>query len=100
MLCGGVTTYAPLKHHGAGPGKSVGIVGLGGLGHLGVMWAKALGADRVVVISRSSSKKEDAMKLGADELIATAEDPNWASRHMGTLDLIISTASSSTVSLF
>ncbi|KAM7211544.1 GroES (chaperonin 10)-like protein [Rhypophila decipiens] len=94
MLCGGVTTYAPLKFHGAGPGKTVGIIGLGGLGHFGVMWAKALGADKVVVVSRTSSKKEDALKMGADDFIATDEDEKWAKKHASTLDLIICTVSS------
>ncbi|KAL1841804.1 hypothetical protein VTJ49DRAFT_6557 [Mycothermus thermophilus] len=99
MLCGGVTTYAPLKHHGAGPGKTVGVVGLGGLGHFAILWAKALKADRVVAISRSSSKREDAFKLGADEYIATAEDENWAAKHASTLDIIICTVSSSPMPL-
>ncbi len=99
MLCGGVTTYAPLKHYGAGPGKRVGIIGLGGLGHFGVMWAKALGADQVVVISRTSAKKEDARNMGADEFIATAEDPKWARKHASTLDLIVCTVSSSSMPL-
>ncbi|KAL2185701.1 alcohol dehydrogenase-like protein [Thermothelomyces heterothallicus CBS 203.75] len=99
MLCAGVTTYSPLKHHGVGPGKTVGIVGLGGLGHFGVMWAKALKADKVVVISRSSSKKEDALKLGADEFIATDEDPDWTKEHASTLDVILSTVSSTSMPL-
>jgi D-arabinose 1-dehydrogenase-like Zn-dependent alcohol dehydrogenase len=99
MLCGGVTTYAPLKHHGAGPGKTVGIIGLGGLGHFGVMWAKALNADKVVVVSRTSAKKEDALKMGADDFIATAEDPAWAKHHASTLDIILCTVSSSSMPL-
>ncbi|KAK3938844.1 chaperonin 10-like protein [Diplogelasinospora grovesii] len=99
MFCGGVTTYAPLKHHGCGPGKTVGIIGLGGLGHFGVLWAKALGADKVVAISRSSRKKEDAFKLGATDFIATDEDADWAKMHSYTLDLIICTVSSSTMPL-
>ena len=70
-LCGGVTIYAPLRNNGCGPGKKVGIVGIGGIGHFGILFAKALGADEVVAISRSASKKEDAMKLGADKFIAT-----------------------------
>lgn len=97
MLCGGVTTYVPLRRHGAGPGKRVGILGLGGLGHMGVMWAKALGADHVVVISRKSNKKADALKMGADDFIATAEDPGWAKKHADSLDLIICTVGSSSV---
>jgi D-arabinose 1-dehydrogenase-like Zn-dependent alcohol dehydrogenase len=99
MLCGGVTTYTPLKHHGVGPGKTVGIIGLGGLGHFGVMWAKALKADKVVVISRTSAKKEDALKMGADEFVATAEDPDWAKNHASTLDVIVCTVSSSSMPL-
>ncbi|KAK4163055.1 hypothetical protein QBC43DRAFT_214010 [Cladorrhinum sp. PSN259] len=93
MLCGGVTTYAPLKFHGAGPGKTVGIVGLGGLGHFGVMWAKALGADRVVVISRSGAKREDAFKMGADQFIATSEEKDWASKYASTVDILLCTVS-------
>lgn len=94
MLCGGVTVYSPLKKHGAGPGKRVGIIGIGGLGHFGLIFAKALGSDKVVAVSRSSSKKDDAMKMGADEFIATAEDEDWAKKHSGTLDLILCTVSS------
>lgn len=97
MLCGGITVYSPLKHWGAGPGMNVGIVGLGGLGHFGVLFAKALGADRVVAISRSANKREDALKMGADEYIATADDPDWKTNHGWSLDLIISTISSSQV---
>lgn len=63
MLCGGVTLYSPLKRNGCGPGKKVGIIGLGGLGHFGVLYAKALGADRVVAISRKEEKREDALKV-------------------------------------
>ena len=94
MLCAGVTTYSPLKFHGVGPGKRVGVIGLGGLGHFGIMWAKALGAEHVVCISRSSSKKEDAMKMGATGFIATAEDPNWLANNKSSLDIILCTASS------
>ena len=94
MLCGGVTTFSPLLRNGAGPGKRVGIVGIGGLGHFGVLGAKALECDKVVAISRSSSKKQDAMKMGADDFIATDEDQDWATKHAGTLDLIICTVSS------
>jgi len=95
MLCGGVTVYSPLRKNGCGPGKKVGIVGLGGLGHFGVIFAKALGADKVVAISRSSSKKADALAMGADAYIATAEDKNWSRQHSRTLDLIVCTVSSS-----
>jgi D-arabinose 1-dehydrogenase-like Zn-dependent alcohol dehydrogenase len=91
MLCGGITAFSPLTQYGAGPGTRVGIIGLGGLGHFGVMGAKALGCTEIVAISRSSSKKEDALKMGATGFIATDEDRDWASKHAGTLDLIVST---------
>lgn len=68
LLCAGITTYSPLKHWNVGPGKKVGIVGIGGLGHMGVKLAKAMGA-HVVVITTSPSKVEDAKRLGADEVI-------------------------------
>lgn len=93
MLCGGVTVYNPLVANGAGPGKRVGVVGIGGLGHFAVMFAKALGADKVVAISRSSSKKEDAFKLGADQYIATGEDEEWWKTNADCVDIIISTVS-------
>ena len=93
MLCGGVTVYAPLVHNGCGPGKTVGIVGVGGLGHFGILFAKALGADKVVGISRRNSKKDDVLKLGADAYIATADEEDWAAKNTRTLDLIISTVS-------
>lgn len=99
MLCAGITTFSPLKQHGCGPGKTVGIVGVGGLGHFGILFAKALGADRVVAISRKDNKKDDALKLGADAFIATDDDPEWVQHHAGSLDLIVSTASSSKMPL-
>lgn len=99
MLCGGITVFAPLRRNGCGPGKRVGIVGVGGLGHFGVLFAKALGADRVVGISRRSDKKEDVLKLGADAYIATAEDKDWATKNAGTLDLIVSTVSNENMPL-
>ena len=94
MLCGGITTFAPLKKNGCGPGKKVGIVGVGGLGHFGILYAKALGADSVTAISRTSAKKDDALKLGADKYIATNDDADWPTRHARSLDLIVSTVSS------
>lgn len=94
MLCGGVTVWSPLKSNGCGPGKKVGIVGVGGLGHFGVMFAKALGADKVVGISRKNTKKEDVLKMGADEYISTDDDADWATHHANSLDLIVSTVSS------
>ena len=98
MLCAGITTYSPLKHYGCGPGKRVGIIGLGGLGHFAVLWAKALGADQVTAISRKASKRGDALDLGASAYIATDDDPDWISQNGRSLDLIVSTVSSSKVS--
>jgi alcohol dehydrogenase (NADP+) len=94
MLCAGITTYSPLKRNGCGPGKRVGIIGVGGLGHFGLLFAKALGASKVVAISRTSTKKEDATKMGADHFIATDESKDWMTKNAGTLDLIVSTVSS------
>ncbi|RFU25607.1 hypothetical protein B7463_g10725, partial [Scytalidium lignicola] len=93
MLCAGITVWNPLVQNGAGPGKKIGIVGIGGLGHFGLLWAKHLGCEKVVAISRSSSKKEEALKLGATEFIATEEDPDWVKTHSRSLDLIVSTVS-------
>lgn len=96
MLCGGVTMYRPLKVHGVKPGMSVGIVGVGGLGHYGVLFAKGMGA-KAIGISRRESKREEVMNLGADGYIATADEENWEKKHARTLDLIISTVASSKV---
>jgi alcohol dehydrogenase (NADP+) len=90
MLCAGITTYSPLVRNGAGPGKKVGIIGLGGLGHYGVLWAKALGAE-TWVISRTHSKEEDAKKMGADGFLATS-DKNWNESEKTTFDLLVCTA--------
>jgi len=94
MLCGGITTYAPLKDNGAGPTKRVAIVGVGGLGHFGLLWAKALGCKEITAISRSNAKKDDAMKMGATKFIATDEDKDWAKNNAGSIDIIVSTVSS------
>jgi len=84
-----------LVQHNAGPDTRVGIVGLGGLGHFGVLGAvKALKCKKVVVISRTSTKKADAMEMGATDFIATDEDEDWAQKHASTLDVIVSTVSS------
>lgn len=92
MLCAGITVYSPLKRFGAAPGKKVGVVGIGGLGHYAVMFAKALGAE-VWAISRSRAKEADARKMGADGFLATGEK-NWTSGHEMTFDLIVNTANS------
>ncbi|KAJ6166814.1 hypothetical protein N7470_002261 [Penicillium chermesinum] len=93
MLCAGLTAFSPLVRHGAGPGKKVGIVGLGGIGHYGIMFAKALGAE-TWAISRSRAKEADAKKLGADGYIATAEE-GWEKPHLTSFDLIVNCANSS-----
>ncbi|KAJ6782824.1 hypothetical protein PWT90_07010 [Aphanocladium album] len=94
MLCGGVTVYSPLKHWGVGPGKKVAIAGVGGLGHFAVIFAKALGADEVVGISRRASKRDEAIALGCDDYIATEDDKDWARHNANRFDVIISTVSS------
>lgn len=99
MMCGGITVYSPLKQNGCGPGKTVGVIGVGGLGHFAVLFAKALGADRVVGISRKAEKREDVLSLGADEYIATDEDKDWASKNRRSLDLIVCTVSSANMPL-
>ncbi|KAK5095896.1 hypothetical protein LTR70_003215 [Exophiala xenobiotica] len=94
MLCGGITAFSPLTQHGAGPDTKVGIIGIGGLGHFGILGAKALGCKTIVAISRTSAKKEDAMKMGATDFLATDEDSHWTRKARGSLDLIVSTVSS------
>ncbi|MET8921866.1 NAD(P)-dependent alcohol dehydrogenase [Streptomyces sp. NPDC004623] len=91
LLCAGITTYSPLKHWNAGPGKKVAVVGMGGLGHMGVKIAHALGAE-VTVLSQSLRKQEDGLKLGADHYYATS-DPKTFETLRGTFDIILSTVS-------
>ncbi|TWV25595.1 NAD(P)-dependent alcohol dehydrogenase [Streptomyces misionensis] len=91
LLCAGITTYSPLKHWNAGPGKKVAVVGFGGLGHVGVKIAHALGAE-VTVLSQSLRKKDDGLKLGADHYHATS-DPKTFEDLKGTFDLILNTVS-------
>ena len=91
LLCAGITTYSPLRHWNAGPGRRVAIVGLGGLGHLGVKIAHALGAE-VTVLSQSLRKKDDGLKLGADHYHATG-DPTTFQQLASTFDLIVNTVS-------
>jgi len=87
LLCAGITTYSPLKRGNIGPGKKVGIVGLGGLGHMGVKLAKAMGA-HVVVFTTSPSKRDDAKRLGADEVVLSTSEEQMAAC-AGTLDFIL-----------
>ncbi|WP_144723577.1 NAD(P)-dependent alcohol dehydrogenase [Cellulosimicrobium sp. TH-20] len=91
LLCAGVTTYNPLKHWGAGPGKQVAVVGLGGLGHMAVKLAHAMGAE-VTVLSQSLRKKDDGLRLGADHYYATS-DADTFTRLAGRFDIIINTVS-------
>ena len=89
LLCAGITLYSPLKHWGAGPGKKVGIVGLGGLGHMGVKFAHAFGA-QTVLFTTSPSKIEDGKRLGADEVVVV-EECRRDERHTRSFDLIVNT---------
>ena len=91
LLCAGITLYSPLRHWNAGPGKKVAIVGVGGLGHMGVKLAHAMGAD-VTVLSHSPKKEADAKRLGADHFYVTS-NPETFTKLAGTFDLIINTVS-------
>jgi uncharacterized zinc-type alcohol dehydrogenase-like protein len=91
LLCAGITTYSPLRHWQAGPGKKVAVIGLGGLGHMTVKLAHAMGAE-VTVLSRTLSKKDDGLKLGADHYYAT-EDEETFKQLRRSFDLIINTVS-------
>jgi alcohol dehydrogenase (NADP+) len=92
LMCAGITLYSPLKRWGAGPGKRVAIIGMGGLGHVGVQIAKAMGAT-VAVISQGRSKEADGRRFGADEYYATSEEGTYA-KLKNSFDLVISTISS------
>jgi uncharacterized zinc-type alcohol dehydrogenase-like protein len=91
LLCAGITTWSPLKHWNAGPGKKVGIVGLGGLGHMGVKFARALGA-HTVLFTTSPSKVADGLRLGAHEVVISKDEAEMA-KHANSFDLIIDTVS-------
>ena len=91
LLCAGITTYSPLRHWETGPGKKVGIVGLGGLGHMAVKLAKAMGA-KVVVFTTSPGKVADAKALGADEVVLST-DPKQMEAHLNSFHLIINAVS-------
>ena len=91
LLCAGITTWSPLRKWGAGPGRRVGIVGLGGLGHMGVKFARAMGA-HVVLFTTSAGKVEDGKRLGAHEVVVSS-DADAMARHASTLDLIVDTVS-------
>lgn len=91
LLCAGITTYSPLRHWKVGKGQKVGVVGLGGLGHMGVKFAAAFGAD-TYVITTSPSKKDDAVKLGATGIVVSKDATDMAA-HAGSFDFILSTIS-------
>jgi uncharacterized zinc-type alcohol dehydrogenase-like protein len=87
LLCAGITTYSPLRHWHVTKGKKVGVVGLGGLGHMGVKWSHAFGA-HTVVFTTSPNKKEDALRLGADEVVIST-NPDELKKHAGSFDFIL-----------
>jgi uncharacterized zinc-type alcohol dehydrogenase-like protein len=89
LLCAGITTYSPLRHWKVGPGQKVGVIGLGGLGHMGIKFAKALGA-HVVMVTTSPNKARDATRLGADEVLIST-DPDAMARHAGSFDFLLNT---------
>ncbi|MFG2683931.1 NAD(P)-dependent alcohol dehydrogenase [Streptomyces sp. NPDC048392] len=91
LLCAGITTYSPLKHWGTAPGKKVAVIGLGGLGHMGVKIAHAMGAE-VTVLSQSLRKKDDGLKMGAEHYYATSDEQTFQDL-AGTFDVILSTVS-------
>jgi uncharacterized zinc-type alcohol dehydrogenase-like protein len=93
LLCAGITTYSPLRHWNAGPGKKVGVVGIGGLGHMAIKIAHAMGA-HVVAFTSTPAKRQDALALGADEAVVSRE-PEEVSGHAGSFDLIIDTVAAS-----
>jgi alcohol dehydrogenase (NADP+) len=91
LLCAGITTYSPMRHWGVAKGKKVGIVGLGGLGHMAVKFAHALGA-HVVVFTTSPNKKQDAIRLGADEVVVS-HNAEEMKKHAGSFDFILDAVS-------
>lgn len=93
LLCAGITTYSPLRHWGAGPGKKVGVVGIGGLGHMGIKLAHAMGA-HTVAFTTSESKRQDALKLGADTVVVSRDAADMAA-HAGSFDFILDTVGAS-----
>jgi uncharacterized zinc-type alcohol dehydrogenase-like protein len=91
LLCAGITTYSPLRHWKVGAGQKVGVVGLGGLGHMAIKFAHAFGA-RVVLFTTSANKKDQALRLGADEVVLS-KDPGAVAAHANSLDFILDTVS-------
>jgi alcohol dehydrogenase (NADP+) len=92
-LCAGITTYSPLRHWQAGPGKKIGIVGIGGLGHMGIKLAHAMGA-HTVAFTTSEGKRQDVLDLGADEAVVSRNRDEMA-KHAGSFDFILDTVGAS-----
>ena len=93
LLCAGITTYSPLRHWNVGPGQKVGIVGIGGLGHMGIKLAHAMGA-HTVAFTTSEAKRQDALDLGADEVIVS-RNADEMQQHAGSFDFILNTVAAS-----
>ena len=93
LLCAGITMYSPLRHWGAGPGRKVGIVGLGGLGHMGVKFARSFGAE-TVVFTTSPEKVDDARRLGAHDVVVSRSEAEMQ-KHLNSFDLILDTVAAS-----
>jgi alcohol dehydrogenase (NADP+) len=93
FFCAGVTAYAPLKRHNVGPGSVVGVMGIGGLGHYGIQWAKAMGA-KVIGMSHNDKKKDIALELGADDFIVTSDQESM-NKYKQELSHILCTGTSS-----
>jgi uncharacterized zinc-type alcohol dehydrogenase-like protein len=93
LLCAGITTWSPLRHWGAGPGKKVGIVGIGGLGHMGVKLSHALGA-RTVAFTTSANKVAEIKAMGADEVVISKDEAQMQ-KHLGSFDMILDTVAAS-----
>jgi len=91
LLCAGITTYSPMRHWRVTKGKKVGVVGHGGLGHMGVKFARSFGA-HVVVVTTSPNKKDDALRLGADEVVVS-RNADEMRKHSGSFDFILDTIS-------
>ena len=91
LLCAGITTYSPMRHRGVGAGQKIGVVGLGGLGHMGVKFGRAFGAE-VVVFTTSPGKRNDAFRLGADDVVLSS-DAVAMQKHAGSFDFILDTVS-------
>ena len=90
LLCAGVTTWSPLKHWNVGPGQVVGVAGIGGLGHLAIQLAKARGAEKVIAFTTSPAKQDEALRLGADEVVVMSDEDDVAAR-AASVDFLLST---------